>query len=370
MSPENRKKREAAKHAGRTRVRYDSVQKLFVSRVEKDAKQIEKGWYQEVFIGENLTLKQFDELGKKYGIEKEAKIAFVFSQNPNLFKKDNDWFPYLQNFYIVLAERELEARARGEVINDPFMRIYLKLKKKEIDDFAYKMRYYVYYKDAKFKDEDLLKYVSAIDIKVMKLYIDELADSHANTHSWFDAFQRLYINVVKSLQILRNYSELLNKLFSLEIQDYLSSGALDTENELKKYEGFLGNPEIDEAIKRKTVALINAILSRPKIEPPFIAPERYMEKADKKETAKNFLLRVYGKWLRKDEEVLFQDQLRKLDEPLINALKTYCWNNKLLLANLVPPKKVRVDRELALQAGNISELERLAANFRRRQKQD
>lgn len=367
MSPKNRKKRGATKRTGRARTRYDSVQKLIVFKVERDAKQIEKGWYQEVFIGENLPLKQFDELGKKYGLEKEAKIAFVFSQNPNVFNKDNDWFPYLQNFYIVLAERELEARARGEVINDPFMRIYLKLKKNEIDDFAYKMRYYVYYKEAKFINEDLLKYVSADDVKVMKLYINELAVSHANTHSWFDAFQRLYIAVVKSLQIIRNYPEFLNKLPPIKETEPQPGQPLDETKEktLKGLEGLFRNPKIDEPTKELIADRVNAILANPPIQLPAVAPELYKNPQKLEDYAIAFLNRVYGKFLATG--VLYQDQLGVLDSGLLNALKGYCTRKKIALSSIIPPKKERIDKELAQKGADRSDLNRLLSAKRRRQ---
>lgn len=345
----------------------DPPQKI-ICMIEEDAKRVHKKWYQKALRHGNLSEEEYAKWGKHYGLEKEANIAYRFSQDPSAFAGDDDWFPFLQNLYVTLAEKELEARKKGIKLDDPLMRIYDLLRTNEIKNYEYKKRYYRYYKRARFEDKVLFMYVSSEDAKIISQYIEKGPLSFVDNNIYFDAFQSLYIAVVRSLQKLRNYSELLEKLLLMEISDDLFTGALDKESELKKYEGFLRNPEIDEAIKRKTVALINAIMSRPKIEPPFLAPERYMERADKKETAKDFLRRVYGKWLRKDEEVLFQDQLRKLDEPLINALKTYCWNNKLSLADLVLPKKVRIDRELTLQAGNTDELERLAAGFRRREK--
>ncbi len=369
MAPGKAKKRRVAVgKRGRPLRMYDSVQRLIIFKVEKDAMGVEKRWYQLVLGRDNLTQKQFEQLGKKYGLIKEAKIAYLFSKDPTIFKRDKDWFYYLQNWYIVMAEKELEARGRSEVIDDTFMRMYLEIRDNEIKNYAYKMRYYRYYRDANFKDEDLLKYVSAKDVKIIKAYINDLAESGAPVPDWFDAFQRLYIAVVKSLQKLRNYSKWLKKPFPVETNEPQSGGEIDRVDALKRYEAFLTDPEVDERVIRKTVAKINALLSRPKLEPPFVAPEHYMTRADKSESPKDFLQRVYGHCLRKGEEVLYQHQLTKLDWSLTNSLKNYCRVHKLKYADLVPPKQVYIERELQYQIEDQREMERIAAGFRRKKK--
>ncbi len=83
------------------------------------------------------------------------------------------------------------------------------------------------------------------------------------------------------------------------------------------------------------------------IVPPEQAPERYVNRP-KGEDARAFLERVWGKYLKRfgaDRDLLYQDQLWKLDPELRPALYTYCRNRQEKVAAYVPPKHVRTRAE-------------------------
>jgi hypothetical protein len=70
---------------------------------------------------------------------------------------------------------------------------------------------------------------------------------------------------------------------------------------------------------------------------PSAAPKEWSNRrgADSELTPIEFLNKYWGQYLSSD--VLFQADLRRLDEPLFNAIKTYCRNHNLSLKNHLPP---------------------------------
>lgn len=86
-----------------------------------------------------------------------------------------------------------------------------------------------------------------------------------------------------------------------------------------------------------------------------------------KPSALEFLRRVYGKYLQIGKEVLYQDQLRKIDGGLMNALEDYSSNHKVKLREIIPPKCVRNTRALKHSKTFISENKNLVSAMWRRE---
>jgi hypothetical protein len=364
MKKKNNVKRKAASKPSLVPVQYDSVQKL-IFKIEREAKSVEKKWYQKVFRLGHLSEEDFAKWGKKYGLEREAEVAYLFSRDPGVFAYDSDWFPYLQNFYITLAERELEARKKGIKIDDPFMRIYETLRTNEIKNYEFKERYYRYYKRANLIVKDLFIYVSSEDVKIIRQYIVESPSSFADSNVWFDAFQRLYISVVRSLQEIRQYQKLVESPLKLEKRDKSPTGQpVDErwEKSFNQFGKFLRDSAIDAISKDIVVEQLNALLANPPFEIPEVAPELYKNRAIQDEDAYAFLKRVYGKYL--DAGILYQYQLRKLDPFLAVAVDNYCKYRKIKFSSILPPKSLAIEREI--NSVDAKEIKRIARNLTRR----
>lgn len=77
------------------------------------------------------------------------------------------------------------------------------------------------------------------------------------------------------------------------------------------------------------------------------APEYYVDRPDKKESAVAFLQRVYGRYLVKGQEVLYQDQLGYIDAKLLSAIKGQCSHTlKVPISSYILPKSTRITKEL------------------------
>lgn len=77
------------------------------------------------------------------------------------------------------------------------------------------------------------------------------------------------------------------------------------------------------------------------------APEYYVDREEKKEGAVAFLQRVYGHYLLKGQEVLYQDQLGYIDAKLLAAIKGQCSHTlKEPISSYILPKSERVSREI------------------------
>lgn len=53
-------------------------------------------------------------------------------------------------------------------------------------------------------------------------------------------------------------------------------------------------------------------------------PERYSERKDRKEGAREFLARVYGRYLRKGDESIYLHEIRRLDPKFVRSLEIAC----------------------------------------------
>lgn len=91
---------------------------------------------------------------------------------------------------------------------------------------------------------------------------------------------------------------------------------------------------------------------------PTVAPKLYKEREIDPTTGKQidvmqFLEKYYGQYLtffnsELEFDLLYQDQLGKLDKPALAGLKIYCSNRELTIRDYVKPKKVRIDIECKL----------------------
>jgi hypothetical protein len=70
---------------------------------------------------------------------------------------------------------------------------------------------------------------------------------------------------------------------------------------------------------------------------PDKAPELYAERKERSENPIDFMHRVWGKWL--SAGVLYQDQLRKLDDTLVPVLRSFCKRNKISADKVMPPPR-------------------------------
>lgn len=375
----NRKRVKLVKKQEKTSASFIPLEKIFpldavqilARRVEEDAKNIEKPWYLKVFRKPNLSNREINKLGKAHGLPKKVIKTFKkFVNDPDSFLNDDEWFYPLQLFYIILAEKELNERNTiANIKPDPMMEIYLELRRNEIKNHEFKKRYFVAYRKAKLTEKILSIYVSPQDTKSILLYIEQPL-SFKNHDEWFDPFQRLYINVVKSLIKLRE-SIGKNKKRAVEPADIFSGLKIDqpTKDILKLRIEAEIKARIDE---QKKAFMKTAPLSTEKagLELPQKAPklynERHLDPEDKDLDAKDFLDKYYGEYLKAG--VIYQHHLRKLDPSLLKGIKNYCENRSIKFSSVVPPKKVEIDRKLAALTCDSKELNRMATNIRNRKK--
>lgn len=99
-------------------------------------------------------------------------------------------------------------------------------------------------------------------------------------------------------------------------------------------------------------------------------PETYSRRADKGERSEEFLLRVYGRFLRKGGERIFLNDVRKLDEKLVWALSSALRRQGRALSSVVPTRKEKTDRALAAAGGEgrATELAKAAAAVEKRRR--
>lgn len=75
-------------------------------------------------------------------------------------------------------------------------------------------------------------------------------------------------------------------------------------------------------------------------------PEFYGERTDKKEMSIGFLHRVYGRFLLKGKELIYLNDLRKLDPKFVDVITKYCSRAGLSVGDFVLKKSSRTDRVL------------------------
>jgi hypothetical protein len=76
-------------------------------------------------------------------------------------------------------------------------------------------------------------------------------------------------------------------------------------------------------------------------------PERYSERKDKKEGARAFLARVYGRYLEKGDERIYLHEIRRLDPRFANSLQLACLRAGEPVWLSVPKRSDLTDRTLA-----------------------
>lgn len=75
-------------------------------------------------------------------------------------------------------------------------------------------------------------------------------------------------------------------------------------------------------------------------------PESYAERADRKEGPREFLARVYGKYLGKGREAIYLHEIRRLDPKFAKSLVVACNTAGQSASEFVPTKRDKTDRLL------------------------
>ena len=115
-----------------------------------------------------------------------------------------------------------------------------------------------------------------------------------------------------------------------------------------------------EDIGMLTSDVIEEELQLPEVPPELYADRQVVQLESGnfgKEDAITFLRRVWGEYL--DARVLYQDQLQKLDEKLLQGIKNQCKIKKMKTADIVPPKRARTDKMLSELGDNGTDIKRL-----------
>ena len=167
-------------------------------------------------------------------------------------------------------------------------------------------------------------------------------------------------NFVEQLTIKKDYRPLFDKMFGVVELDTIKH-SLNNTLEAVTF-------DLDETPPDKRMARLNEIYESARAhlretigeealtetkevtKPDIILPtdhEKYKDRADTSETAIKFLGRVWGDLL--DEKRVYQFNLSKIDPTLVSAVKYEAKNKDGKLSDHIPPKRVYIDLEVAVE---------------------
>lgn len=170
-------------------------------------------------------------------------------------------------------------------------------------------------------------------------------------------------------RILEQFSEISENISSQTrislidaLENYTSTQADNVEYQNKT------NNKVQTAVSPRKSSLLDC--------PIKVAPKLYEDREFDSETGKQinvlqFVEKYYGKFLKRfnpklEHDLLYQDQLGKLDKKILIALQSYFHNNKSLrekATDYVKPKKERI--KLEVQNVDKREIRRTMENLRR-----